>query len=304
MKLYRSMLFVPGHRADWIEKAPKYGADALLLDLEDGVPTTHKVAARQTVRDGVLALHARGVAPFVRINAMDTGMASDDVEAIAVPGLRGIMVPKLETVDQVKRLDAWIEHFERKSGAAPGSIEILAAPESALGMLNAPQLATAPRVGNVVNGIGARSGDVTKSIGYRWTPGGLEVLPHMANVLLANRAAGIEYPMSAGMLEVKDTEQIRRHMQRLREIGYRGMVLIHPGAIPIANEIFSPSMEEIEWHKGVLKAVAEGERVGNSAVMFDGMMVDYAHVRNALDLLRQAETFGMDVGSYPVVEAP
>jgi citrate lyase subunit beta/citryl-CoA lyase len=255
------------------------------------------------VRDGIVALHAQGLAPFVRINALDTGMASDDIEAITVPGLRGIMVPKLESSEQVVRLDAWIEHFERKSGAAPGSIEILALPETALGMMNAYQLAALPRVGNVVNGVGARSGDVTKAIGYKWTPGGAEMLHVMSHILLANRAAGIEYPLSAGVLEVKDLEQVRRQMQRLREIGYRGMVLIHPTAVPIANELFGPAPEEIEWHKGVLRAVAEGEQAGNSAVMFDGMMVDYAHVRNALDLLRQAEAFGIDVGDYPKVKA-
>jgi citrate lyase subunit beta/citryl-CoA lyase len=304
MKLYRSMLFVPGHRPAWISKAAKYGADALLLDLEDGVPIAEKVAARATVRAGIAELRAQGVATFVRVNALDTGLTSDDIEAIVAPGLAGVMVPKIETAAEVTRIDAWLEHFERKAGMPIGAVEILAMPETALGMQNAPAIATAsPRIGCVANGIGARSGDVTKAIGYKWTPQGLEMLHIMSHILLANRAAGIEYPLSAGVLEVKDLDQVRRQMQRLREIGYRGMVLIHPSAIPIANELFAPGADEVEWHKGVLRAVAEAEKVGSSAVTFDGMMVDYAHVRNALDLLKQAQDFGMDVGEYPRVKA-
>ena len=304
MKLYRSMLFVPGHRAAWISKAPKFGADAILLDLEDGVPIAEKVTARATVHAGIAELHEQKVATFVRVNALDTALTSDDIEAIVSPGLDGIMVPKIEKAEEVTRIDAWLEHFERKAGMRLGSVEILAMPETALGMQNAPAIARAsPRIGCVANGIGARSGDVTKAIGYKWTPEGFEMLHIMSHVLLANRAAGIEYPLSAGVLEVKDLDQVRRQMQRLREIGYRGMVLIHPSAIPIANELFAPSVEEIEWHKGVLRAVAEGEQVGSSAVTYDGMMVDYAHVRNALDFLKQAEDFGMDVGEYPKVKA-
>jgi len=91
--------------------------------------------------------------------------------------------------------------------------------------------------------------------------------------------------------------------QRAREIGYRGALLIHPSAVPIANEVFAPSTEEIEWNKGVLRAMAEAERAGRAAVTYDGMMIDYAHVRNALDLLHQAEAFGLDVGEYPQVKA-
>ena len=84
---------------------------------------------------------------------------------------------------------------------------------------------------------------------------------------------------------------------------FRGALAIHPTAIPIANELFAPSQEEIEWNKGVLRAMAEAEQAGRAAVTYDGMMIDYAHVRNALDLLHQAEGFGIEVGEYPKVKA-
>jgi len=304
MKLYRSILFVPGNRPDWMDKAPKYGPDALILDLEDAVPIAEKAEARQTVRAGIERLRERGVPIVVRVNGVNTGLTGEDVEAIVTAGLVAVAVPKLERVEEVLKVDAWIELFERKAGLPLGTVEILALPETARGIMNAYQLATAcPRVGNILGGVGARSGDVTKAIGYKWTRSGLETLYLASHVLLAARAAGIEYPISGGSLEVGDTELVRAQLQRAPEIGYRVALLIHPSAVPIANEVFAPSKEEIEWNKGVLRAMAEAERAGRAAVTYDGMMIDYAHVRNALDLLHQAEAFGLDVGEYPQVRA-
>jgi len=304
MKLYRSVLFVPGNRPEWIDKAPKYGPDALILDLEDAVPNVEKVEARQTVRAGIERSRKRGVQIVVRVNGINTGLTGEDVEAIVTEGLVAVAIPKLERVEEVLKVDAWIELFERKAGMPVGGVEIIVLPETARGIMDIYQLATAcPRVGNIVGGVGARSGDVTKAIGYKWTRAGLETLYSASHMLLAARAAGIEYPLGGGSLEVGDTELVRAQLQRAREIGYRGALLIHPSAVPIANEVFAPSAEEIEWNKGVLRAMAEAEQAGRAAVTYDGMMIDYAHVRNALDLLHQAEAFGIKVGEYPQVKA-
>jgi len=304
MKLYRSVLFVPGNRPEWIDKAPKYGPDALILDLEDAVPNVEKVEARQTVRAGIERSRKRGVQIVVRVNGINTGLTGEDVEAIVTEGLVAVAIPKLERVEEVLKVDAWIELFERKAGMPVGGVEIIVLPETARGIMDIYQLATAcPRVGNIVGGVGARSGDVTKAIGYKWTRAGLETLYSASHMLLAARAAGIEYPLGGGSLEVWDTELVRAQLQRAREIGYRGALLIHPSAVPIANEVFAPSAEEIEWNKGVLRAMAEAEQAGRAAVTYDGMMIDYAHVRNALDLLNQAEAFGIKVGEYPQVKA-
>ncbi|MEM7254365.1 MAG: CoA ester lyase [Pseudomonadota bacterium] len=304
MKLYRSILFVPGNRGEWIAKAPKYGPDALMLDLEDAVPNNEKTEARTIVRQGIESLRTNPIGVFVRLNAVDTGLTGEDIEAIVTEGLDGVAVPKLETVEEVLKVDAWLELFERKQGLPIGSIEIMALPETARGIMDAYKLATAcPRVGNIVGAVGARSGDVTKALGYKWTREGLETIYFASHIMLAARAAGIEYPLGLGSLEVGDMELIRSQITRQREVGYRGCLLIHPAAVPVANEIFAPSEEEIEWNKGVMRAMAEAEAAGKAAVTYDGMMIDYAHVRNALDLLNQAEAFGIEVGEYPHVTA-
>ncbi len=192
MKLYRSTMFVPGNRPDWIDKAPKYGPDALLLDLEDAVPIANKVEARDIVRAGIEGLRGRGVGVFVRLNGVDTGLTGEDIEAIVTEGLDAVAVPKLETVEEVLKVDAWLELFERKADLPIGTVEIMALPETARGIMDAYKLATAcPRVGNIIGGVGARSGDVTKAIGYKWTRQGLETLYMASHILLAARAAGM-----------------------------------------------------------------------------------------------------------------
>jgi citrate lyase subunit beta/citryl-CoA lyase len=304
MKLYRSILFVPGNRPDWMDKAPKYEPDALILDLEDAVPVAEKKEARAIVRAGIERLRQRGVPTVIRVNGINTGLTGEDIEAVVPAGPVAVAIPKLEFVEEVLKVDAWIELFEQKASLPPGSVEIVALPETARGIMDIYKLATAcRRVGNIVGGVGARSGDVTKAIGYKWTRNGLETLGVASHMLLAARAAGIEYPLAGGSLEVGDTDLVRSQLQRAREIGYRGSLLIHPTAVPIANEIFAPSKEEIEWNKGVMRAMADAEQEGRAAVTYDGMMIDYAHVRNALDLLHQAEAFGLEVGEYPQVKA-
>ncbi len=304
MKLYRSILFVPGNRAEWIDKAPQYGADALILDLEDAVPTDEKRQARVIVREGIARLQQRGVPVVVRVNGLNTGLTAADLEAAVTAGVVAIAIPKLERREEVLKVDAWIEWFERKAGLPERTVEIVVLPETARGIMNTYELATAcPRVGNIAGGIAARSGDITKAVGYQWTRASFETLYMASHMLLAARAAGIENPLNAGSLEVRDIDLVRAQLQRAREVGFRGAFAIHPTAVPIANAIFAPSPDEIAWNKGVLCAMAAAEQAGRAAVTYDGMMIDYAHVRNALDLLQQAAGFGIAVGDYPAVKA-
>lgn len=304
MKFYRSVLFVPGNRPEWMDKAPKYGPDALIIDLEDAVPIAEKAEARPMVRAGIERLQDKNIGVFVRVNGLDTGLTGEDVEAVVTAGLNVIAIPKLENADEIRKIDAWIELFERKAGLPIGTVEIMAIPETAKGIMNAYELASAcPRVGAVIGGVGQRSGDITKAVGFQWTREGLESLYLGSHVLLACRAAGFEYPIGVGSLEVGDTELVKAQLRRAREIGFRGALLIHPSAVPLANEVFAPSKEEIEWNKGILQAMADAEKIGRAAVTYDGMMIDYAHVRNALDLIHQAEAFGIQVGAYADVKA-
>lgn len=296
----RSMLFVPANQPGLIGKAHKYGADALILDLEDSVPPAEKDLARLTARSAVATLSAQGCRVFVRTNSCMSGLASLDLEALVQPGLLGVVIPKMETAADVLKVAAWLEHFEMKVGLDVGSVKILPWPETAKGMANAGELAGAsPRVMTVVNVAGGKLGDASMALGYRATQDGFETLFVSSQVLLANRAAGLQYPIAAGILEIRNLDAVRSQMTRLREIGYTGAAVVHPAAVPLANEIFGPTSEEISWSVRLLEAMAAARTKGLGACLHDGMMVDHAHVATASAILRQAERFGMDVESLP-----
>jgi citrate lyase subunit beta/citryl-CoA lyase len=299
MKLYRSLLFIPGNRPEWMDKAPKYGADALILDLEDSIPPAEKQATRATVRAAIERLSARDVDVFVRINGIDTGLAGEDIEAIVTRGLVAVMVPKGERAEDLRKIDAWIELFEAKAGLAPGTVRIVVLPETARGLRDAYELATAaPRVANIVAPLSGRVGDIVRALGFQWTRPGHETLYLESHILLAARAAGITYPLAGGPMDIDDLAWVRERLLRARATGFRGTLLIHPTQIPIANEVFSPSTDEIAWHIGLLQAMSASDP-RRGATRYDGTMIDRAHVLAALELLAQAEAFGLDVGEYP-----
>lgn len=147
MKPLRSMLFVPGNKPAWMEKALHYGVDGLILDLEDSVPLSDKAAARPIVADALTRFHDHGPVLTVRINALETGMAGDDIDAIAGPGLSAILAPKIETPHDIAVLDALLTQSEHRAGLKPGHVEIYPTLETAKGAYHAYPIATcSPRV--------------------------------------------------------------------------------------------------------------------------------------------------------------
>src|SRR5262249_45206539 len=142
MQPLRSLLFVPGNKPTWMEKALHYGADALILDLEDSVPGSDKRSARAHVRQALECLHDRGPLLTVRINALDTGLAGDDLEAILCPGLSAFVVPKVETPHDVIVLDTLLTQGERRAGMTVGQVEIFPTLETAKGIYHAYHIAS------------------------------------------------------------------------------------------------------------------------------------------------------------------
>ena len=233
----------------------------------------------EIVRTGIEGLRGRSVGVFVRLNGVDTGLTGEDIEAIVTEGLDAVAVPKLGNGPRrSSRLTLGWSCLSARPACLSARSRIMALPETARGIMDAYKLATAcPRVGNIIGGVGARSGDVTRAIGYKWTRQGLETLYMASHILLAARAAGIEYPIGGGSLEVGDIELVRA--QILARTGSRlSRLPVDPSVcrVPIANEIFAPSQEEIEWNKGVMQAMADAEKAGKAG----------RHVRRHDDRLR------------------
>lgn len=298
MKPLRSLLFVPGHRESWVDKAITSGADGLILDLEDSVPDHLKSEARGEVARSIDRLRQREtkVGVYVRLNALDTGLSGDDIESVAIPGLHGFVLPKTYGPDDIVRFDALVTHYETRNGVDPGTLEFICSLETAQAYASCEQIAGAsPRVATLFAGT-ARDADVSRAIGFQFTPGGLETLHLRSKAVLAARSHGLEFPLVGVWQDLSDVEGARNFSQQNRELGFRGQVLIHPSHVDIANEIFSPSQFEIDFYRGMIEAFEQAEANGAAAVSYEGMHVDYAHIKSARDVLEYSSQLDGDRG--------
>jgi citrate lyase subunit beta/citryl-CoA lyase len=289
----RTELFVPGNKEDWMRKAPRYGADALILDLEDSVPLEHKLAARILVAKMLQELGEAGQTLVVRVNRLETGLTAEDLEAITGPHLYCVLLPKVEGPADVVEVDTLLRHFERQKGLELGRIFIDPSLETASGIRQSWEIAiSSPRVAHM-GASGGKGGDTARSIGFQWTPEGLETLFLRSKVLVDVRAAGIPYPMSGGWMDIHDLEGLGRAAQQAKQLGYTGMHLIHPSHVPVVNEVFTPTPEEVAHYKGLIEAMEATRAQGGAAVTFDGDMVDIAHEETARAMLQIAHEMGV-----------
>jgi len=293
----RSLLFVPGQKPDWIRKAPRYKPDALILDLEDAVPPAEKVPARTTVKEGIAHCHSIGLPATVRLNHVSEG-GLDDILAIATPGLVAVILPKTRNAEEVRAVDRALCYAEGAAGMPLGTVGIVPLPETAEGMRDGAQLALAsPRVKGLFGAFGGPLvGDMARAFGYRPTYGGIEQYYLASKLVLDSRAAGREFPM-CGIIGTRldELDAVRDLVTRARDFGYTGCALIHPSHVAIANEVFTPTAEEIDYCKGLIAAMAEAEARGLGAVSYRGTMIDYAMLPTARATLREAERRGLKV---------
>ncbi|MBF9032646.1 CoA ester lyase [Rhodobacterales bacterium HKCCE2091] len=287
MKPTRSMLFVPGHRQGWAEKAVAAGTDAVILDLEDSVPQDMKSGTRHIVAETIaeLAKASPDVGVYVRLNALESGMTGDDLEAVAVAGLTGVLPPKTYGATDIVRVDALIDHFERRNGVAPGTIEIVIPLETAQGYgACESMLAASPRCATLFAGT-ARDADVSRSIGFEFTPEGQETLYLRSRAVLAVRAAGKDFPLVGLWQDLKDDDGAWEFARSNKRLGFRGMVAIHPRHVAIANEVFMPTEGEVAFYQGMIDAFEAGLKEGLAAVAYEGMHIDLAHVKTAKEVI-------------------
>ena len=290
----RTSMYVPGNKEDWMRKAPQYGSDALIFDLEDSVPVPDKEEARVLVRKMLEELGGEKPTLTVRVNRLETGLTGDDLEAITCPQLYGVLLPKVESSADVVEVDNLLSYFERKAGMAVGSVFVDPGLETAQSIRQSYEIATAsPRIAHM-GGSGGKGGDTSRSIGFQWTPEGLETLYLKSKVLIDVRSAGVPYPMSGGWFDIHDLEGLRSLAVQLRQLGYTGMHLIHPSHVPVVNEVFSPTPEDVRHWQGLVKAMEEMRATGGAAITFGGDMVDIAHEETARTMLAIAKEMGIE----------
>ena len=285
MELLRSLIFVPGNRANMLERALGFNADIIMVDLEDSVPPAEKVAARDLARQWVPTLRQAGKRVMVRANSLDTGLTRDELDAVISPDLYGLSIGKTESVWDLREIDRIISPLEASAGLQPGYIKVIPWIESARAVVNVSEMAAAsPRI--VAIAFGAE--DYTNDMGIQRTDDGAEVYHPRATIAIAARAAGVA-ALDSPYVAFRNPEGLRQDAGVARQLGYTGKFAIHPAQIDPINELFSPLPEDVAYARRVMEAWHEAEAAGRGSLNLDGKMVDVPVVKRAQNLLALAE---------------
>lgn len=285
MRLLRTMLFTPGNNMRMIQKAGTLGADAIILDLEDAVPMADKETARIFVRDSIEDLSVKGPDLFVRVNALTTGLTEEDLEWVVQKGLVGIVLPKVESTDDLVKVARLMDQQEKKKGIEPGTLALVPILETARGVLNADEIATASQR---VIAVAFGAIDFARDMGISLSREGTELLYARSRVAMSARAAGVQ-AIDTPWIDIADKEALVQEAKMARQLGFRGKLLIHPSQIEPINPVFSPSESQVEYAKKVVEAFQRAEARGLGAISLEGKMIDIANFRQAEEVLSLAE---------------
>lgn len=286
----RSMLFIPGHKLDWVKNVARFSPDAVVLDLEDAVPHHLKEGARAITCEAIKVLHELHIPAFVRINAWGEG-GQQDVMAVATRGFSGVMLPKARNVEQIRELDMTLSYVEGQNGFPLGSINIMPLPETSEGLADARKLVAASKRCQSLLGIvgGPVEGDVARAMGFQPTLEGTEQLYLASKMVLDARSGGAPWPMASIIgTQLDDFVAVKKLIVRAKALGFTGAVLIHPSHVKVANESFTPTLEEVDYYTGLIDAMKQAEANGDAAVRYQGIMIDYAMLPKANALLQEA----------------
>lgn len=280
----RSFLFAPGNHPRKVEKALALGADAVILDLEDAVAIAEKPATRTTV---VAALqHPRKALGYIRVNAMSSDFCHGDLVAVVRPGLDGVILPKVESVWQLKAADWLLAELERANGLEVGNIDLMPIIETGTGIAAVRELAGA---GTRVRRLAFGAGDYMLDMGLTWTRGEEELAHARAEVAVASRAAGLEPPIDSVWVDLKDRDGFETSAKRVQRMGYQGKMCIHPDQVAVTNRVFTPSDDEVAQAQRVVAAFLKAEAEGSASIQLDGHFIDYPFVYRAQRILATVE---------------
>jgi citrate lyase subunit beta/citryl-CoA lyase len=273
-----------------IQNCSIYGADGVLLDLEDSIALAEKDAARKLVRRALLTLDFGGVERVVRINGRDTPFFEKDLEEIVPARPDAVRLPKVDGPEDVLAADRIISRLEKENGIEPGKVRIQAMLETARAIVNAAAIASAsPRLSGLTLG----GQDLAADLGIKATKDGRELLYAKSAVVIAAKAAGLE-AFDTVYTDVNDLEGLLEAARTAVSLGFSGKAAIHPSQVPVIHQAFAPSESEVRKAKAVVRAAREAEARGAGVVALDGRMIDAPVVAQAERTLELARLSGME----------
>lgn len=292
MDVKRTWMFVPGHAQRFIDKAMSLSCDVMMLDIEDGVTPAEKPAARELIAEALgRPKEPGGPARFVRINAVGGEHSEADLRAAVRPGLEGLVLPKVQSAQEVQTVAAYLDGREAEVGLERGSVALAAAIETPRGLFNALAIAdSSPRM--VALMFGAED--------YGWELGlpavreeeAAELLHARSIIVAAARAAHVQ-PVDAVWPDLGDEDGLRLDIAKARRLGFGGKALFHPSQIDAINAAFAPTPAEIDYAERVTDAFDEAFARGEGSIAFEGRLVDRPIAERARATLRRADDLGL-----------
>lgn len=286
----RSMLFLPGNNPNMIINAGCLGSDAIIFDLEDAVAPAEKDAARILVRNTLRYTDLSGCEVIVRINSVDTDYWKADLDAILPEKPNVILLPKSSTPADVILADSYISELEEKLGLPNMSVALMPLIETALGVENAFAIASSTKR---VCAIFLGAEDLTADLRCKRTKEGREIEYARTRLVVAARAAGVDV-YDTPFTDVNDDEGIVTDAKLAKALGFTGKASISPRHVEVINQVFSPTLAEIDYAYEVMDAIALAKKQGKGAISLYGKMIDAPIVARAEQTIAMAEALGLD----------
>ena len=285
----RSMLFIPGNSPAMLLNADIHQADAVILDLEDAVSPSEKDAARILVRNAISALKFKGTEIIVRVNPLDSGYTRADLENMVPLNPSLIMPTKVSGADDIRSIAAMMTQIEGANGQEPGAVGLMPLLETAEGVLNAYAIAKADKR---VKALFLGAEDLTSDLQAIRSKSSQEIFYARGQIVMAARAAGVDV-YDTPFTDVNDDDGMAEDAQFARALGFTGKSAISPRHVSIINEVFSPSLKDIDYAREVMAGIEEAKRLGKGAISLHGKMVDKPIVDRARRVLEAARALGL-----------
>ena len=284
----RALLYMPGDDRRKIEKATTLGVDSICMDMEDGVAANKKAEARAVIAQAMKELDFGNSERCIRINSIESGLEKRDLVAALATNPDAIVVPKIETAEQVKWVSERIESYELSSNLNIGAIRLLIGVETAKGILNLKEIAEADkRLEAIIFG----AEDYAASVGARRTKEATEVLYARSAVVTVCAANDLQ-AIDMVYIDFRDLEGLRVEAEQGAGFGFSGKQVIHPNQVSVAQEAFTPSDAAIEYARRIVESFESSQKEGKGAYALDGKMIDMPLLRNAQKVLDRAKAAG------------
>ena len=291
-RLRRTMMFLNAQKPGLIKDPYIYRPDSIMLDLEDAVAENQKDAARFSLYHALKTIDYRGCERVVRINGLDTPYWKEDIRCAVAGGCDAIRIPKTERPEDVRTVEGRIEAAEKEFGIPEGRTLIMAAIESARGVMKALDICEASER---LFGIALSGGDYTKDLQTHITGTGIELMGARQNMIIAARAAGVQC-FDTVYTNLDDMEGFRRDVETIHLMGFDGKSLVNPRQIAVVHKIFTPTEKEIIFAEKVVREIDDKKAKGIGVFTVDGKMIDIAFYDGAKRTLAMAKAAGVYEG--------